>query len=94
MSVSYKKLFDLLENKGLKKYDLRKQGIHSVAIEKLKANKNVDVSTITKLCALLDCQPGDIMEYILYTQGANGTITVKIPPDILADEEKKELSKE
>jgi len=53
-----------METKKIKKFDLRKQGIHSVVIEKLKADKNVDVSTISKLCALLDCQPGDIMEYL------------------------------
>ena len=64
MSISYAKLFALMETKKIKKFDLRKQGIHSVVIEKLKADKNVDVSTISKLCALLDCQPGDIMEYL------------------------------
>ena len=64
MPVTYKKLFALMEQKGVKKFDLRKQGIHSVVIEKLKADKNVDVSTISRLCALLDCQPGDIMEYV------------------------------
>ena len=65
MPISYKKLFALMEAKGVKKFDLRKQGVHSVVIEKLKSDKNVDVSTIAKLCALLDCQPGDIMEYVL-----------------------------
>jgi DNA-binding Xre family transcriptional regulator len=53
-----------MNQKGIKKFDLRKSGVHSVVIEKLKADKNVDVSTISKLCALLNCQPGDIMEYV------------------------------
>lgn len=74
MAVSYKKLFALMESKGIKKFDLRKKGIHSVIIEKLKADKNVDVSTITKLCALLDCQPGDIMEYIPDTKTEEVTV--------------------
>lgn len=64
MAISYKKLFDLLEQKQIKKYHLRQQGIHAAVMDKLVKNKNVDISTIDKLCMLLDCQPGDIMEYI------------------------------
>ena len=45
MSVKYDKLFTLMQAKGIKKYDLRQNGIY-------------------KLCKLLNCQPGDIMEYI------------------------------
>ena len=33
-------------------------------MDKLIKNSNVDVSTINKICKLLDCQPADIMEYI------------------------------
>lgn len=64
MAISYKKLFDLLEQKQIKKYHLRQQGIHAAVMDKLVKNKNVDISTIDKLCMLLDCQPGDIMEYV------------------------------
>jgi len=53
-----------MEKKGIKKFDLRKQGVHSVIIEKLKSDGNVDVSTISKLCKILNCQPCDIMEYV------------------------------
>lgn len=52
-----------MEKKGIKKYDLRKQGIHAAVMDKLVKNKNVDISTIDKLCKLLNCQPGDILEY-------------------------------
>ncbi len=64
MSVSYKKLFDMLEERGLKKYWLRQNGINPKVVDALKNNKNVNVSTIMDLCRLLNCQPGDIMEYI------------------------------
>lgn len=63
MSINYNKLFQLMEKKGIKKYDLRKQGIHAAVMDKLVKNKNVDISTIDKLCKLLNCQPGDILEY-------------------------------
>lgn len=64
MGVSYKKLFDLLEEKGLKKYYLRKNGINPKVIDYLSKNKGVNVSSIIAICKLLDCQPGDLMEYI------------------------------
>lgn len=64
MSVSYKKLFDIMETRKLKKYWLRQNGINPKVVDALQKNKNVNVSTIMELCKLLDCQPGDIMEYI------------------------------
>ena len=64
MPISYEKFFKLLEKKGIKKTHLRQKGIHAVVMDKLTKNMNVDVSTISKLCELLDCQPSDIMEYI------------------------------
>lgn len=64
MAIVYTKLFALLDEQGIKKYHLRQQGIHAVVMDKLVKNANVDVSTINKLCKLLNCQPSDIMEYV------------------------------
>ncbi|MBO5104981.1 MAG: helix-turn-helix transcriptional regulator [Ruminococcus sp.] len=64
MSIVYNKLFALLDERGIKKYHLRQKGIHANVMDKLIKNSNVDVSTINKICKLLDCQPADIMEYI------------------------------
>ena len=54
----------VLEKRGLKKYWLRQNGINPKVVDALKNNKNVNVSTILELCRLLDCQPGDLFEYI------------------------------
>jgi DNA-binding Xre family transcriptional regulator len=64
MPVSYKRLFELMQNKGVKKYDLRKQGISPTIVDRLVKNSDVNTSTIIRLCEILDCQPGDIMEYV------------------------------
>ena len=69
MPVSYQKLFALMESKGVKKIDLRKNGIHAAVVDKLVKGGTIDTTTIAKLCALLDCQPGDIMEYVPEEQG-------------------------
>ena len=64
MSLSYKKLFDLMERKNINKHFLRLNGFNSKVVDRLVKESHVNTATIEKLCALLDCQPGDIMEYI------------------------------
>lgn len=61
--LNYTKLWLLLENKGMRKTDL-KQVISSVTLAKLGKNETISSDTIEKLCKFLKCQPGDIMEYI------------------------------
>lgn len=63
--ISYKKLFDLMEKRNIKKRDLReKYNISPTIVNRLNNNSNVTVDTIMYLCEILDCQPGDIVEYI------------------------------
>lgn len=66
MPIRYDKLFLLLKQKGLKKYDLRKDKVIGVAtLENMRTGRrHIDTRSIEKLCAYLNCQPGDIMEYI------------------------------
>ena len=64
MSVSYRKLFALLDDKGLNKRWLRLNGIHPNTVDRLVKDGYVSTEIIERICALLDCQPGDIMEYI------------------------------
>lgn len=64
MAVSYRRLFTMLDERGLKKYFLRQNGINPKVVDSLSKNKNVNVSSIMDLCKILDCQPSDIMEYI------------------------------
>ena len=66
MAISYKKLFQLLEEKGWTTYKIRKEKL--IGQGTLTALKNVtgrlDAKTISRLCEVLDCQPGDLMEYL------------------------------
>ena len=64
MPVSYKRLYGLMDRKGLKKFWLRQQGINPKVVDALYKGNNVNVGTIMELCRLLNCQPGDIMEYV------------------------------
>ena len=64
-TISYKKLFELMEQQNIKKRDLREiYKISPTIINRLNNNSNVAVDTIMYLCEILKCQPGDIMEYM------------------------------
>lgn len=65
MPIHYTRLFDLIKQRGKTEYWLRQNGISPSILNKLKHETGgLDARTIEKLCRLLDCQPGDIMEYI------------------------------
>lgn len=65
-SISYKRLWETLERRGLKKQDLKGEGFNlsPTLVNRLAKNENVAVDTIMYLCDKLDCQPCDIVEYI------------------------------
>jgi DNA-binding Xre family transcriptional regulator len=65
MGISYKPLFVTLANKGLQKTDLMKlAGISSGTLARFAKGEMVSLDVINKICAALDCQPGDIVEYV------------------------------
>lgn len=65
MAVSYKRLFKLMIDKGLKKKDLvSKTGIAYSTIRKLENGENVNVEVLEKICRALDCTFDDVIELI------------------------------
>ena len=63
--ICYDKLETLLNQKGKKWQFLRDSGISPGIVAKMKDKSgHIDTRTIQKICMLLNCQPGDIMEYV------------------------------
>jgi DNA-binding Xre family transcriptional regulator len=62
--ISFEKLWKLIDKKGLNKQYLINNGIHKATIYKLDRNETVTTETISKLCSILKCQPGQIMEQV------------------------------
>ena len=66
MPIVYTKLFDLLKEKGYPTYKIRQEKL--IGQSTLSAIKNgtggLDAKTLARLCEVLDCQPGDLMEYV------------------------------
>ena len=70
MPLSYKKLFHILVDRNLSAAKLSKMsGVAQSTIGKLRRDEVVQTDIIEKICAALDCQPGDIMEQVKDTSG-------------------------
>lgn len=65
MAVCYKKLWKMLIDKDMIKKDLRLQtGFSTTTMSKLSKNENVSMDVIEKICTVLNCDIGDIMEFV------------------------------
>ena len=72
LPIVYDKLFTLMKEKGINTTRIRRENIIGqgtlTAIK--KGTGGLDAKTVAKLCTLLNCQPGDIMEYVPDQEGA------------------------
>lgn len=65
MAISYNNLWKLLIDKNMKKKDLQRlSGVSSATITKLGRNENVNTVILQKICAALECDICNVMEFI------------------------------
>lgn len=65
MPLSYKRLWKLLIEKDMSKADLRKTAkIAPNTMTKMRRNKFVSIEVLCRVCEVLDCDFGDVIEYI------------------------------
>ena len=65
MALSYNKLWKLLIDKGMNKVNLRDRiGIGPSTLAKLTKSQRVSMEVLEKICYELDCNIGDIVDYI------------------------------
>lgn len=58
-------ILDELKNKGYTTYRLRKDRIIGESqIQKIREGELASKETLNSICKMLECQPGDILEYI------------------------------
>lgn len=62
MAVNYKKLWKILIDKNMTKYDLHiKSGISTSTISKMSNEKYVSLEVLERICNVLDCEIGEIV---------------------------------
>jgi len=65
MGVSYNKLFKLMIDKKIRKGERCKAaGISSGSLLKISKDENIYVDILVRICGVLGCDFGDIMEYV------------------------------
>ncbi len=63
MAVSYNKLWKLLIDKGMTKTDLRiKTDMSTSTLAKMSKNEVVSMDIMLRICDVLECNVGDIMD--------------------------------
>ncbi len=65
MAVSYRKLWHVLLDKKIKKFELAEiAGISDYSFRKLRNDQDVSTEVLTKICAALDCEVQDIVDFL------------------------------
>ena len=63
MDISYNKLWKLLIDKGMNKTQLgNTAGVSTGTISKMGKNEQISMDSMLKICKVLDCDIGDIVE--------------------------------
>nr|DAF29000.1 MAG TPA: Cro/C1-type HTH DNA-binding domain protein [Caudoviricetes sp.] len=66
MPIKYKfNVLSALKNKGFSTYRIRQDKLLSEStVQKLRNEEPVSWENLETICKLLECQPGDIIEYV------------------------------
>ena len=68
MTISYKKLWIMLAEREMSKAELRKRaGLSSATFTRLRKNEEVNLSVILKIADVLNCNAGDMMDFVKET---------------------------
>lgn len=64
--IKYKiDIINTLKNAGFSSYKIRQEKLFGQAtLQKIRQNELISWENINTICKLLNCQPGDILEYI------------------------------
>ena len=69
MGVSYKKMWKLIIDKDMTNVEVRRAAkISPATFTKLKKNEMVSLEVLIKICGVLDCDIGDIVETVKETE--------------------------
>ena len=78
MAISYNKLWKLLIDRKMSKADLRRAaGIAPNTMTKLNRDEEVTLETLGKICAILNVNIGDIVDFLLTNQTTEVNLEAK-----------------
>lgn len=65
MPISYKiDILNALKNRGFSTYKIRKEKLLAEStVQALRRGDLISLDNVARICSMLQCQPGDILEY-------------------------------
>ena len=71
MTISYKKLWVMLASREMSKAELRRlAGLSPATLTKLRRNQSVSMEVLMKIAEVMDCNIGDMMDFVKIPQDA------------------------
>lgn len=72
MTISYRKLWVMLAQRDMSKAELRRlAGLSPATFTKLRRNQSVSMEVLLKIAETLDCNIGDMMDFVKSVQQAD-----------------------
>ena len=68
MPISFRPMRRYMEAHKISFYHLSNEGIDAQTLQRIRHDRPVTTKTLGKLCRILDCQPGELIEYIPDTE--------------------------
>ena len=63
MPISFRPMREYMKTHGISYYYLANQGIEAPTLQRIRHDKPITTDTLEKLCKILNCQPGQLIEY-------------------------------
>lgn len=65
MGIRYDKMMQIFRERGITSYTMKKEKIIGQATwKKIHEGGHIDTKSIDALCSFLQCQPGDLLEWV------------------------------
>ena len=62
--LDYSPMWETMKRKGITQYRLLKSGIDNKTLDAIKKGSNITMLTLEKICAILECTPNDVIQFI------------------------------
>lgn len=62
--ISFRPMRQFMEDNHISFYRLANEGIDAQTLQRIRHDKPITTDTLGKICSIMKCQPGDLIEYI------------------------------
>lgn len=64
MAISFRPMREYMQKNHISYYRLGNEGIDAQTLQRIRRDQPITTTTLGLLCKIIQCQPGDLIEYI------------------------------